>query len=64
MHISVLLAEANLGASTVKMLSQGTKYIIIKWLYQCGYLRRDEATNIALNSIPLFEGIIFLSKQS
>jgi hypothetical protein len=52
------------GTSTVKMLSQGTKYIIIKWLYQCGYLRRDEASNIALNSIPLLERIIFLRKQS
>jgi len=40
------------------------KYIIIKWLYESGYLRRDEGSNIALNSIPLLGRIIFLSKQS
>jgi len=51
------------GASTVKMLSQGTKYITIKWLYQCGYLRRDEASNIALNSIPFF-GTNYFPKQT
>ena len=52
------------GDSTVKILQSRYKYIIIKWLYESGYVRRDEASNIALNPIPLLGRIIYIGKQS